>query len=160
MLHLIWARKNLKLIWKAILYLFTLIEYPVTPKMYLNLFPNSVIHRLLVNWYQRLLKWFLIPPCLILSYMRYVLRVKWSNPERGVALSPTPRCSSYWKESLLVVLDYCHQLYLSFSYLYTFLPSRFKLLTKASSFFSFTLYHLFLLLISYCHTIHQPLPIP
>ena len=24
-----------------------------------------------------------------------VLRVKWSNPEKGVAPSPTPRCSSH-----------------------------------------------------------------
>ena len=31
--------------------------------------------------------------------------VKWGNPGKGVALSPTPRCSSYWKGSLLVALD-------------------------------------------------------
>ena len=29
---------------------------------------------------------------------------------KGVAPSPSPRCSSYWKGSLLVALDYCHQL--------------------------------------------------
>ena len=50
--------------------------------------------------YQGLLKWYLIPPCLTLSDIRYVLRVKWSNPAKGVAPSPTPRCSSYWKGSL------------------------------------------------------------
>ena len=55
--------------------------------------------------YQRLLKWYLIPLCLTLSNIRYVLRVKWSNPGKGVAPSPTPRCSSYWKGSLLVALD-------------------------------------------------------
>ena len=27
----------------------------------------------------------------------YKVRVKWSNPEKGVASSPTPQCSSYWK---------------------------------------------------------------
>ena len=30
----------------------------------------------------------------------------WSNPGKGVAPSPTPRCSSYLKGSLLVALDY------------------------------------------------------
>ena len=53
-------------------------------------------------------KWYLIPPCLTLNIIRYVLRVKW----KGVASSPTPQCSSYWKGSLLVTLDYGHQLYL------------------------------------------------
>ena len=59
--------------------------------------------------YQRLLKWYLIPPCLILSNIRYVSRVKWSNPGKGVAPSPTPGCGSYWKGSLLVTLDYGRQ---------------------------------------------------
>ena len=31
-------------------------------------------------------KWFLIPPCLTLSIIRYISRVKWSNPGKGVAL--------------------------------------------------------------------------
>ena len=42
--------------------------------------------------YQRLLKWYLIPLCLTLSIIRYVSRVKWSNPGKGVAPSPTPQC--------------------------------------------------------------------
>ena len=37
----------------------------------------------------------LIPPCLTLSNIRYVSRVKWSNPRKGVVPIPTPRCSSY-----------------------------------------------------------------
>ena len=61
--------------------------------------------------YQRLSKWYLIPPCLTLSNIRYILWVKLSNPRKGVAPSPTPRCSSYWKWSFLVALDYGHQLY-------------------------------------------------
>ena len=65
--------------------------------------------------YQRLKKWYLIPPCLTLSIIRYVSRVKWSHPGKGVAPSPTPRCSSYWKESLQVALDYSRQLYLVFT---------------------------------------------
>ena len=59
---------------------------------------------------QRLQKWYLIPPGLTLSNIRCVSRVKWSNPEKGVAPSPTPRCSSYWKGSLRVALDYSRQL--------------------------------------------------
>ena len=59
--------------------------------------------------YQRLEKWYLIPPCLTLSNIKYVSRVKWSNPGKGVAPSPTPGYSSYWKGSLLVALDYGHQ---------------------------------------------------
>ena len=57
-------------------------------------------------------KWYLIPPCVTLSNIRYVWRVKKSNPRKEVAPSPTPRCSSYWKASLLVALDYSRQLYL------------------------------------------------
>ena len=41
------------------------------------------------------LKWYLIPTCLTLSNIRYISRVKWSNPGKGVAPSPTPQCSSY-----------------------------------------------------------------
>ena len=48
----------------------------------------------------------MIPPCLTLSIIRYVWRVKWSNPGKEGAPSPTPRCSSYRKKSLLVTLDY------------------------------------------------------
>ena len=55
-----------------------------------------------IESYQRLKKWYLIPPCLTLINIMYVSRVKWSNPEKGVAPSPTPRCSSDWKGSLLV----------------------------------------------------------
>ena len=64
-----------------------------------------------VESYERLKKWYLIHPCLTLSNIRYVSRVKWSNPGKGVAPSPTPRCSNYWKGSLLVSLDYGRQLY-------------------------------------------------
>ena len=57
--------------------------------------------------YQRLKKWYLIPPCLTLS----IIRVKWSNPGNGVVPSPTPWYSSYWKGSLWVTLNYGRQLY-------------------------------------------------
>ena len=70
--------------------------------------------------YQRLKKWYLIPPCLALSIIKYVSRVKWSNPEKGVVPSPTPQGSSYWKGSLLVALDYSHQLYFTYYFSYQF----------------------------------------
>ena len=65
-----------------------------------------------VKSYQRLKKWYLMPPCLGHSIIRYVSRVKWSNQGKEVAPSPTPWCCSYWKGNLLVALDYGCQLYL------------------------------------------------
>ena len=50
-------------------------------------------------------KWYLMPPCLTLSNIRYRSRVKWSNLGKGVVPSPTPWCSSY-QRSLRVALDY------------------------------------------------------
>ena len=44
-----------------------------------------------------------LPPCLTLSIIRYGSRVKWRNPGKGVASSPTPWwCSSYRKRCLRV----------------------------------------------------------
>ena len=57
----------------------------------------------------------MMPPCLTLSIIRYGSRVKWRNPEKGVAPLPTPWCSSYRKGSLRVTLDYGRQLYLLIS---------------------------------------------
>ena len=48
-----------------------------------------------VTSYQRLKTWYLIPPCLTIINIRYVSRVKWSNPGKEVAPFPTPLCSSY-----------------------------------------------------------------
>ena len=59
-----------------------------------------------VESYQRLLKWYLMPPCLTLS----IIRIKLRNPGKGVAPFPTPWCSSYRKGSLWVTLDYGRQL--------------------------------------------------
>ena len=49
---------------------------------------------------QRLKKWYLMPPCLTLSIIGYVSRVKWSNSDIGVAPSFTPRCTQLLKMSL------------------------------------------------------------
>ena len=57
-------------------------------------------------------KWYLMPPCLTLSLIRYRSRVKWSNLRKELAPSPTPWCSSYWKSILQVALDYDRQLYI------------------------------------------------
>ena len=38
-----------------------------------------------------------MPPCLTLSIIRYGSRVKWSNPGKGVATSPTLQCSKLSK---------------------------------------------------------------
>ena len=65
-----------------------------------------------VELYQRLKKWYLTTPYLTLSIIRYISRVKWSNPGKRVVSSLTPQCSSNWKRSLQVALDYSHQLYL------------------------------------------------
>ena len=49
-------------------------------------------------------------PCGSLRIIRYRLRVKWNNPGNGVAPFPTPCCSSYWKGSLRVTLDFGHRI--------------------------------------------------
>ena len=45
-------------------------------------------------------------PCLTLSIIRYVSRIKCNNPEKGVAPSPTFWWSSQWKGSHWVAHDY------------------------------------------------------
>ena len=41
----------------------------------------------------------------LLNTQPYKVRVKWSNPGKGVAPAPTPWCSSYRKGNLRVTLD-------------------------------------------------------
>ena len=45
-----------------------------------------------VESYQRLKKWYLMPPFLTLRIIRYASRVKWSNPGKGIAPPHTPWC--------------------------------------------------------------------
>ena len=73
-----------------------------------------------IESYQRLKKWYLLPPCLTLSIKRYVSRVGWSNPGKGVTLSPTPRCSRCWKGSFRLALGYGRQLYYTSTKIYQF----------------------------------------
>ena len=72
---------------------------------------GRVIPKTLKNWH-------LIPPCLTLSITRYVSRVKWRYPGKGVEPSPTPRCSSNWKGSLRVPLDYSRQQLISYNQIF------------------------------------------
>ena len=48
----------------------------------------------------------------LLNTQHYKVRVKWSNPRKGVVPFPTPWCSSCRKGSLRVTFDYGHRLYL------------------------------------------------
>ena len=48
-----------------------------------------------IDTHQRLKKSYVMLTDLTLSIIRYVSRVKWSNPGKRVVSSLTPRCSSY-----------------------------------------------------------------
>ena len=63
-----------------------------------------------VDSFQRLKKWYLRPPCFTFRIIRYISKVKWNNPGKGVTPSSTPRCCSYWKRGHRVALDFSHQL--------------------------------------------------
>ena len=60
-----------------------------------------------VELYQKLKKWYLIPPCLSLSIIRYGSRVKWSNSSKGVAPFSTPRSGSYWNLYTYIYIYIC-----------------------------------------------------
>ena len=64
-----------------------------------------------VESYQRLKKWYLMPPCLTQHY-KVRIKGKVEQSREGVEPSPTPCCSSYRKGSRRVTLDYGRQLYL------------------------------------------------
>ena len=56
---------------------------------------------------------------------KYILRVKWSNPGKGVAPLPTTQCSSYWTGSLQVAFKNGQQLYLVI-YIYIYISSSYR----------------------------------
>ena len=100
-----WTHSCLKFEWFSV-------DYKLILRWWLQCLPMARETRVQsqVKSYERLKKWYLMPSCLTVSIIRYRSRVKWSNPGKGVVLSPTPCCSSYWKESLWVTLDYGRQL--------------------------------------------------
>ena len=59
-----------------------------------------------VESYKRLKK--MVLDAFLLNTQHYKVRImsKRSNPGKGVAPSSTPQCSSYWKGSFQVALDY------------------------------------------------------
>ena len=59
----------------------------------------------------------------LLNTQHYKVRIKgkWSNPVKRVVPSPTCRCSSYWKASFRVTLDYSRQLYFIYIYIYIYI---------------------------------------
>ena len=73
-----------------------------------------------------------MPPCLTLSIIRYGSRAKWGNPEKGVAPSPTPWCSSFWKGSLWVNLYYScqHYLFIQVNQMFCYISSHFIIVYK------------------------------
>ena len=95
--------------WIAPLYLWYV---QISSTIFFSLWYDPTWDWTLVWSYQRLKKkWYLIVPCLTLNIIRYVSRLKCSNPGKWVTPSPTPWCDSYWKKSLWVTLDYSCQLY-------------------------------------------------
>ena len=96
-----------------------MVKKPVCPTIYPQLESLPMVRETVVQSqvqsYQRHKNWYLMPPCLTLSIIRSASRVKWSNPGNGVAPSPTPQCSSYWKGSLrlqsTILLTYNHETY-------------------------------------------------
>ena len=57
----------------------------------------------------RTLKMVLATSLLNTQQYKVGIKGKWSNSRKGVAPSPTPRCSSYWKGNLMVTFDYDRQ---------------------------------------------------
>ena len=85
-----------------------------TRKM-VRVFANGPEDQSSITGWVRLKKWYLMPPCLTLSIIRYGSRIKWSNLGKGVASSPILRYSSYCKGSLLVALNYCQPTFIIWS---------------------------------------------
>ena len=65
-------------------------------------------------------KWYLMPPCLTLSIIRYESRAKWSNLKRASS-SPIPWCWCYWKGSLRVALNYNQPTTTAYIYIYIYI---------------------------------------
>ena len=70
-----------------------------------------------VKSYQKFKKWYWMTPCLTLSILRYRSMVKMSSSGKEIVPSPTPWCSSYWKGSLWVDLDYNYQLFIYYTFI-------------------------------------------
>ena len=59
------------------------------------------------------------------QHYKISIKGKWSNPENGVAPSPSARCKSYWKGNVWVTLDWGHALwYISKNIIYASIAHR------------------------------------
>ena len=54
------------------------------------------------------------------QHFKVWIKGKWSNPEKGVAPSPTPQYCSYWKGSFWVTFKYGRQAYI-YIYIYIYI---------------------------------------
>ena len=82
----------------------------------------------------------------LLNIQHYKVHIKGKveQSRKRSSASPTPWCSSYWKGSLLVALNYSRQLYLLLTHLnLEFSFSKIGCLTKAKEAFSTLLFHSF-----------------
>ena len=83
------------------IYLHTLLSIGLISRVFTN--GQTGVQSQFVS-YQRLKKWYLMPPCLVLSIIRWGSSVKCNNFGNAVAPSPT-LCSSNWKRSHQITLD-------------------------------------------------------
>ena len=74
-----------------------------------------------VKLYQILKKYYLTPPCIRLTIVKYVSSAKWRNSGKGIAVYSSPRRSRYWKGSLRVtfkwVTNFTTFIYITFLYI-------------------------------------------
>ena len=101
-----------------------------------------------------------MPPCLTLSIIRYGSSVKWSNPGKGVAPSPTPWCSKLskrepsghprlWSSTYL----YIHIVFLNSSFFLWF-SSYLSIHLHWKLYIYIYIYSVFLTLPSFCEFVH------
>ena len=87
----------------------------------------------------------------LLNSQHYKARFKWSNPGKGVALSSIPRCSSYWKGSFRVDLDYGRYLLMIFICLRTVI--RFQVFLSNTNNYTISNNYFSLMIVIYLRTI-------
>ena len=77
---------------------------------------GSIPGRVIPNTQKMILDASLLNP----QHYKIWIKDKLEQSRKGVAPFPTPRCSSYWKGSRRVSLDYGHELYLLYHWVWSF----------------------------------------
>ena len=90
------------------------------------------------------------------QHYKVLSRVKWSNPGKGVAPSPTPWCSSNRKGILRVTFDYGCQIYFYFIFIYIYIYLYIYILSSTDSFpfnqiYIYTYIYIYIYIYIYCH---------